>query len=315
MRRALSSRKSDDAILTITSADGASVRAFDEGQGPVILILHPGMETGTRYGKVAAILSKRFRVIRLHRRQYRLDLKTNPRVGSPCTVAQEVDDVLAIVRKVGGPVVVYGHSSGGPVALEALVASPSSFAGGMIYEPASVIGAPGDEHLAGDPIPRDGDVGVGLKRARAALAAGMPGKALGIFIGISAGWPRWAADLAGRLTALFPAYRRLIPCQVDDLEAMERLGVRLDAYSRIHVPTVMLGGDRSPTHVKEMLAAVSRAVPSAEHVVLRGQGHSAHVRAPEQVARAIEAFADNVLRPRGSPPSDRSPALNSRSRL
>jgi pimeloyl-ACP methyl ester carboxylesterase len=278
------------------AVDDTTARAFDEGKGPVILILHPGMETGTRYRKVVAILSKRFRVIRLHRRQYRLDLKEDPNLGSPCTVAQEVEHVLTIVRTVGTPVVIYGHSSGGPVALEALLASPSSFAGAVIYEPASVIGAPSSQHLAGDAIPRDGDVGEGVKRARAALAAGKPGAALGIFIHTSAGWPGWVADLAGRLTALFPAYRRLIPCQIDDFEAMERLGVRLDAYSGIHVPVVMLGGDRSPAHVKEMLAAVLRALPSAEHVVLHGQGHTAHVRAPDQVARVIEAHADTVLR-------------------
>jgi pimeloyl-ACP methyl ester carboxylesterase len=291
-------RGHDVGTLTTTSADGTTVRALDEGQGPVILILHPGMETGTRYGKVAAILSKRFRVIRLHRRQYRLDLKKDPRVGSPCTVAEEVEHVLAIVKKVRGPVVIYGHSSGGPVALEALMASPSSFTGGVIYEPASVIEGQAGPHLASEVIPRDGDVGDGFKQARAALAAGKPGKALGIFIAIAAGSPRWAACLAGRLAALVPQYRRLIPCQIDDLEAMERLGVRLDAYARIHLPTVMLGGDRSPTHIKEMLAAVSGAVPAAEHIVLGGQGHSAHVRAPEQLARAIETFADNVLRQR-----------------
>ena len=136
-------RRGNVGTLTTTSADGTTVRALDEGQGPVILILHPGMETGTRYGKVAATLSKRFRVIRLHRRQYRLDLKKDPRVGSPCTVAEEVEHVLAMVKKVGGPVLICGHSSGGPVALEALVASPSWFTGAVIYEPASVIEGPG----------------------------------------------------------------------------------------------------------------------------------------------------------------------------
>jgi hypothetical protein len=92
-------RGNDVGTLTTTSADDSTVRALDEGQGPVILILHPGMETGTRYRKVAAILSKRFRVIRLHRRQYRLDLKKDPRVGSPCTVAEEVEHVLAMVKR------------------------------------------------------------------------------------------------------------------------------------------------------------------------------------------------------------------------
>jgi pimeloyl-ACP methyl ester carboxylesterase len=283
--------------LTTTAADGTTVRALDEGQGPVLLILHPGMETGTRYQKVAAILARRFRVVRLHRRQYRLDLKRDVRLGDPCTVAQEVEHVLAIVKMVNGPVVIYGHSSGGPVALESLLASPSSFAGGMIYEPASVIGPPGDLHLGYDTIPRDGDVGEGLRRARAALAAGKPGQALGIFTTIAAGWPGWAAHMAGNLVALIPAYRRLIPCQIDDLEAMERLGVRLGAYSRISLPTELLGGDRSPKPLQETVAAVANTIPSATHVVLHGQGHDAHRRAPEQLARVIEAHADMQLRP------------------
>jgi pimeloyl-ACP methyl ester carboxylesterase len=128
-------------LLTTTAADGTTVRALDEGQGPVILILHPGMETGTRYQKVAAILARRFRVVRLHRRQYRLDLKRDALLGDPCTVAQEVEHVLALVDLIDGPLLIYGHSSGGPVALESLLAAPSSFAGGVIYEPASVIGS------------------------------------------------------------------------------------------------------------------------------------------------------------------------------
>jgi pimeloyl-ACP methyl ester carboxylesterase len=200
------------------------------------------------------------------------------------------------VRAVSGPVIVYGHSSGGTVALEALATAPSLFAGGVIYEPALVVGGPDALHLAGDAIPRDGEVGEGLILARAALAAGKPGDALGIFISISAGWPKWVGLLAGKLTALFPAYRALIPCQIDDLETMERLGVRFAAYSQIRVPTMILGGERSPVLVREMVAALLQAMPSAQHETLRGQAHSGHVRDPKQVARAVEAYADEILR-------------------
>ncbi len=119
-------------LLTTMAADGTSVRVEVEGVGRTILILHPGMDTGKSYTRVAAILAKRYRVIRLHRRQYRLDLKADPLHGSPCTVADEVAHVLAIVKTIEEPIFLYGHSSGGPVALETLLASPSSFAGAMI---------------------------------------------------------------------------------------------------------------------------------------------------------------------------------------
>jgi len=165
-------------VFTTTSADGTTVRAYDEGHGPAILLLGPGLDDGTRCRRIAKILAKRFRVVRLHRRQYRLDLKADPKLGSPCTIAEEVEDVLAVVRAIGGPVVLYGHSDGGVVALEALAASPSSFAGGVIFEPAAVIGPP----LSGE----GGEV---LTQARAALAAGRPGKAMAIFSRGASGLP------------------------------------------------------------------------------------------------------------------------------
>src|SRR5204862_490051 len=68
----------------------------------------------------------------LHRRQYRLDLKKDQGSATRARVADEVEHVLAVVRMIGGPVVIYGHSSGGLFALEALLASPSLFAGGVI---------------------------------------------------------------------------------------------------------------------------------------------------------------------------------------
>lgn len=95
--------------LSATEADGTSVRAEAEGEGRVMLILHPGMDTGKSYAKVAARLARRYRVIRLHRLQYQLDLKTDPLRGSPCTVAEEVEHVLAIVEAVGEPVLLIGR--------------------------------------------------------------------------------------------------------------------------------------------------------------------------------------------------------------
>lgn len=278
-------------MLTVTSADGTDVRAYDEGHGPVIVLLGPGLDDGTRCKKIAAILAQRFRVIRPHRRQYRLDLKADPRLGgSPCSVAQEVDDVLALVRAVGEPVVLYGHSDGAVVALEALVAAPHSFAGAVIFEPAAVIGPP----LAGE----GGEV---LTRARAALAAGRYGKAMTIFVRGSTELPAWQAWLAGRLTALIPKYRRLVPCQLDSLQALDQLGVRLDAYAEIKVPTVLLGGDRGPAHIPARLDAVERVIPHAERVVMHGRDHGADLKAPKQVAHVIEALADKVLpRPRSA---------------
>jgi pimeloyl-ACP methyl ester carboxylesterase len=165
----------------------------------------------------------------------------------------------------------------------------------MIYEPASVIKSADGLHLSEDRIERNGEVGEGLKRARQALTESQPGTAIGMFTQVVAGWPSFLANPAGALTALVPTYRRLIPCQIDDLEAMERLGVRLDAYSRLNLPIAMVGGERSPDCIKEMVAAVAAVLPEGERVTLSGQGHGSHVRDPKQLANVIETFARRVF--------------------
>lgn len=267
---------------TTISADGTDVRCYDQGHGPAILIIGPGLDDGRRTKKLAAILARRFRVLRVHRRQYRLDLKTTN--AAPCSVAQEVDDVLAVAHHVGQPMVIYGHSSGGVIALEALTAAPSSFAGAVIFEPASVIDAP----LAGN----NGEV---ITRARAALAAGKPGTAMAIFTQRTTGYPAWQAWLVGALTVLLRRYRGLVPCQIDDLEAMDQLGNRLNTYAHNAVPTVLLGGDRSPAQNTAALDAIAQVMPHTERVVMHKRDHGADLKAPKEVARVIETLADKVL--------------------
>lgn len=267
-------------MFTVSSTDGTEVRAYDEGQGQAIVMLHPGLDDGTRPKRLAALLTDRYRVLRLIRRQYRLDLK--PR---RTTIEQEVEDVVAVARALGGPVLLYGHSDGGTVALESLAAAPDAFAGAVIYEPAVVIDA--NEPLAG----KDRAV---LTKARALLARGKPGKAIGVFLRDTIQLPLWQATLAAWAVGISPHYRRLVGPQLDSLEALDDLGVRLDTYSRITVPTVLLGGDRGPAHIARRLNAVATAMPQAQKVVMPGRDHGADLKAPKEVAAVIEAQAARV---------------------
>ncbi|WP_405142618.1 alpha/beta hydrolase [Sphaerisporangium sp. NBC_01403] len=264
-------------MLITTAPDGTEVRAMDEGRGPAVLVLHPGLDDGRSWDKVATLLAPRHRVVRLHRRQYRQDLP------GPATIQQEVEHVLAAAREIDTPILLVGHSSGAVVALESLVTAPGMFAGAVLYEPPVVIGAP-----LGGP---GGEINI---RARRAIAAGRPGRALRIFIRDTVRLPAWMAFLAGVFTALSPRLRPLVPHQIDDNEALDRLGVRLDAYAGIDTPVLLLGGDRSPAHLSERLDALARVLPGAERVVLRGQGHTAHASAPAQVAATIESFATRL---------------------
>ena len=263
-------------MITVVSADGTGVRAFDEGDGPVILAIHPGLDDGRSWGKVAAQLSGRFRVVRIVRRHYRLDLTAQ----AGYSITQEVEDVQALAEAIGEPMVIVGHSSGGVVALEALAALPGTFAGAVLFEPPVATGPP-------DPAESEA-----LARANAAVAAGRPGKAAQIFIRDIVGMPAFSAWLLRPMVAGVPRLRALVPRQISDLDGV---GLRLDAYARISTPTVLLGAEHSPAHLGESLDALATVMPHAERVVLARCDHLANRKAPSEVARVIEALASQVL--------------------
>ena len=263
-------------MITAVSADGTGVRAFDEGNGPVIVVIHPGLDDGRSWGKVAARLSGRFRVVRIVRRHYRLDLPA----PAAYSIAREVDDVLALAKAIGEPMVIVGHSSGGVVALEVLAASPGTFAGAVLFEPPVAISPP-------SPAGEDA-----LQRARAAAAAGKPGMAMRIFCRDVVGMPAFSAWLVRPVVAVTPKMRALAPRQLTDLDGV---GLRLASYARITIPAVLLGGERSPAHLGERLDALAAVMPRAEKVTLARCDHSAHLKAPGEVARVIENLAGKVL--------------------
>jgi pimeloyl-ACP methyl ester carboxylesterase len=258
-------------MLTTTAQDGAEVKAYDEGAGLPILIVHPGLDDGRSYKRVVAKLASRFRVVRVVRRQYRLDLPGG------CSIDQEAEHVVAVAQAIDRPIMLYGHSSGAVVALEAILARPALFTGAVFYEPPLVIGPP----LGGE----------AARKARAALAAGKRRQAMTIFLGDIVGIPRSAAPLAAAFVASNPRYRPLIPRQFDDVDAMDALGCRLDAYGEIDLPVTLIGGERSPAHHAQRLDALQARLRRSDRVVMARRGHGAHVTAPSEVAGVIETAA------------------------
>src|SRR3954453_10499909 len=61
--------------LTATSADGCPITAYEEGSGPVtVIVVGGGLDDGRGYVRLAARLTSATRVVRLTRRGYRTDV-------------------------------------------------------------------------------------------------------------------------------------------------------------------------------------------------------------------------------------------------
>jgi pimeloyl-ACP methyl ester carboxylesterase len=290
-----------------------------EGTGRSLLVLHGGMGDQSSWAPVTDHLREHFRVARLHRRQYRLD------VPRKVTMADEVAEVLAVAETLESPVIV-GHSSGAVLALESLVAAPPGlFSAAVLYEPPLLVddrplgdgtqvpGAAADATPAGGIVDGDaapsgtpaggtatggtatggaaaGSAGRPVDRARAALAEGKPGTAFATFLAEIAGIGR---DMAAMIEATVneqPAMAPIVERQLDDNDAIDALGNRLAAYSKIDRPVLLITGDQSPRHLRERLGALQAVLPDARRVTLAGEGHNAERTSPDRLAEAISEF-------------------------
>lgn len=265
-------------VLTARVSGGVRVEAADRGHGPVVLIVHPGLDDGSTWRRVSDALAGRFRVLLLRRRRYRLDVDS-----ATVSNSDEAADVVALVEAVGEPVVIVGQSSGAVVALEAVLAAPQAFSAAVLYEPPVVT----------DWV-RDDDA---VARARAALASRKPGRAIEIFVSDIVMLPRWQGPLVRAFVGVNPRLRRLAPRQIDDTAAISALGNRLAAYAAISVPVLLVGGQRSPANLAERLDALEHVLPNCQRATLRGQGHAAQQRKPRMLADVIAAFAQHVTPP------------------
>ncbi len=264
--------------LLARSRDGAPVTALDEGSGPSLLVVHPGGGDATTWDGVSRALSGGFRVVRVRRRIY-LPGADHAR---PHSMAVEAADILAVAGLLDPPVLAVGHSSGAVAVLEAAVSAPSSFAGLVLYEP---------------PVPTTTPVaGPAGPRSRAALDAGDPVEAMRIHM-------RDIVRMPGRMVeAMFAdpdiraAFSAYAAAQVTDDEAIDALGVGVERFRALDVPTTLIEGDLSPAHLRDRVKDLALALPDARIVTLEGQGHIAHLTAPAALADTIRAAADRVLR-------------------
>lgn len=291
LRKVRANQKPRSTGFELTGIDGGAFQVTEEGEGTAVLLVHGGSNGPADWDRVAGHVAKRHRVLRYTRYTYRSD----PPAGGAAAMAGEVHDVLAVAGAVAAPLVAVGHSSGAVVLLEAALIDPSRFAGLLLYEPPVAV----DEPLGGE----------ALRRARQAADDGDPDRAMSLFLREIVEVPGY---LVGALKLVEPLWRRLrayAPAQIADTEAIESLGVGVERYRRLHVPTLLLGGGLlSPSHARIRLDALAVALPLVEsRVNMRIHGHGAHYAAPRKVARIVQGFVERVATERSQAPERAKP--------
>ncbi len=253
----------------VTSKDGTTIAFERQGHGPAVILATGALDDGSENAPLAAELAARFTVYNYARRGRGSSGDT-----APYALEREIEDLEALVAEAGGTAHLYGVSSGGALALEAVAA-------GLPAQRIAVYEVP---YFVDDDFAQSWRTYV--RQLGPALADGQPGDALALFhrlTGFSDDDIAQARTSAHWLAA--QALEHTLPydaaCLGDGAPPTGRLAT-------IASPTLVATGGEQP-FMEDAADAIAAAIPHSERLVLEGQGH---VVDPGSMAAALIRFFD-----------------------
>jgi pimeloyl-ACP methyl ester carboxylesterase len=255
----------------ITSKDGTPIACFKSGAGSPLVLVHGTSADHGRWAPVLDALEERFTV-------YACDRRGRGASGDHPDYAleREVEDVVAVVDGIGGPVDVIAHSYGALCALEAS-ATAKNIRRLVLYEP---------------PIPTSAvplyppDV---VARLEAKLAASDREGVVSTFL---LEVPRVPPDQLALMKRL-PAWRARVAAAhtiVRELHAHARYTFSPHRLRDVRTPALLLLGGASPAYFRDATDAAHEALEGSRIVVLPDQQHVAIDTAPALLLREVLAF-------------------------
>lgn len=200
---------------------------------------------------------------------------------------RQVDDVIAYVDSLEGPVGLVGWSGGGSVALA--VAARSDAVGSVVsFEPGMLSLADEQEQAAlGGAVARMAELAADGRLAAAARAF--------------AGWPFDDEEVAAAEAAgYFEAAGRYAPSLLDLLQQLMQKGADVDdpaVLGAITAPVLVLHGSDTRAFFTASARHVADHVPEARMHEIAGAGHAAPLTHPEALAEALTAFFSPAQQP------------------
>jgi pimeloyl-ACP methyl ester carboxylesterase len=244
---------------TLSSPDGTTIAYDTQGEGPAVILVDGALtvhSSGTG-SELAKLLAPHFTV-------YGFDRRGRGESGDtpPYAVEREIDDIEALIDRAGGSPFLYGHSSGGPLAMRAALRLGSKVSKIAMYEP-----------------PYNNDPGAQeswsqyLTQLREALAEGRRGDAVALFMRF-VGTPAEQVD-GMRREPFWPGMEAVAPTLAYDHAAIlgEPWSVPRGLAAHLSVPVLVMAGDAGLAFMPDAARALSQAIPQGQLRTLEGQTH------------------------------------------
>lgn len=241
----------------VTSTDGTAIAYETVGDGPALVLVGGAFTDRRSMRPLADLLASRCRVA-VYDRRGRGD--SGPTAwASP---EQQVDDLLAVLA-VTGPAAVFGHSSGGVLALLAASESPA-ITRVAAYEPPLLTAGGADPTASAF-----------TTELRALLEAGRDEDATVAWFTRTAGG---VFDEGVRSLPWWPALVAVAHTLPDEQTLVGDGGVP-PRFAAIGVPTLLLHGGEGPEWARTSVAALAETIDGARVATVPGEGHSVRFEA------------------------------------
>lgn len=258
-------------IRHATSADGTSIGWRQLGTGPAIVIVHGSISTGEQWLPVAQILAEQYTVMLVDRRGRGLSGDAQDH-----HLSTEVADLNAVLAAAGAGARLFGHSYGAIVAA-ATAAAGADISALALYEPSLPVNGV-------DPLQS-----AARSSIAAAVVAGDLNGALSMMLQGRVGMTE--AEVANlRRTPAWAGMVETTPPLPRELQVIDGLVDDLDRFTTIEQGTLLLRGKETARKFVDATRFLVEKLPATTLVEIPGQGHLAHVAAPDTVADAVRSF-------------------------
>jgi pimeloyl-ACP methyl ester carboxylesterase len=258
----------EDPMKLLTASTGTQISYSVEGNGPPLVLIHGGFsDHETNWSFVAPLFQRDFTVYAIARRGRGATAATTGH-----TLEDEAQDIVDVIRGIGTPVYLVGHSYGAHCALLAAAALPDRVDKLVLYEPAWPTAMRPDALAALETL----------------AAAGAWDQFAFAFFANTLHVPIDELE-AVRTSELWPPIVADAPATLGDLRAFVAYRFDERRFAGLKIPVMLQIGSESPRdlYVTDALASV---LSRARIETLAGQAHEGMTTAPEQYARATTRF-------------------------
>jgi pimeloyl-ACP methyl ester carboxylesterase len=258
---------------TVTSSDGTTIAFDQQGNGPALIYVDGAMSTRSSGSKPELV-----KLLAQHLTVFTYDRRDRGDSGDtmPYAAEREIEDIEAMIEEAGGSASLFGHSSGGCLALDATVELGDKVEKLAMYE------APYNDDPEAQKVWREY-----IKDLTEALASGRRGDAVALFMAL-VGVPAARIEEV-RHAPFWSGMEAVAPTLAYDHTAiMGKDGaIPVKRAARVHVPTLVMAGGNGAPFMLETAKTLSKVIPKAELRVLEGQTHEVD---PKALAPALTEF-------------------------